>query len=65
MVKRRERDSTDYLIAFARAAERVARQADCSYDTAVDLMIERAESERCSVGDLAIAIVEGTVQFDS
>jgi hypothetical protein len=65
VVKRREREATDDLIAFTRAVERVARQADCSYDDAVDLMIERANSEHCSLGDIATAIIEGTVQFDS
>jgi hypothetical protein len=57
--------STYYLGGFARAAERVAVQARCSFDEATDLMIERADAEQCSLGDLAIAVVEGRIRFDA
>ncbi|MCU1464657.1 MAG: hypothetical protein JWM72_585 [Actinomycetia bacterium] len=57
--------ATYYLGGFARAAERVAVQARCSFDEATDLMIERADTERCSLGDLAIAVVEGRIRFDN
>ena len=56
--------ATYYLGGFARAAERVAVQARCSFDEATDLMIERADDDHCSLGDLAIAVVEGRIRFD-
>jgi hypothetical protein len=57
--------STYYLLCFHRAIDRVAAQADCSVADATDLLLHRAEAEQCSLGDLAIAILEGRVRFDS
>jgi len=64
-VKYRDPTSADYMIMFTRATERVAVQACCPHDAAIDLMLERADAERCSLGDLAIAIIAGTVRFDT
>jgi hypothetical protein len=55
--------ATYYLGGFARAAQRVAVQAHCSFDEATDLMVDRADVEQCSLGDLAIAVVEGRIRF--
>jgi len=52
------------LDAFTRAVERVAGQARCTPDEAIDLMMDRAIQERCSLGDLALAVVDGTLRFD-
>jgi hypothetical protein len=55
--------STYHLLAFTRAVDRVADQASCSRDDATELLIERANSERCSLGDLAHAVLERRIQF--
>ena len=58
--------SDNYTLgSFARATDRVAVQARCTFDEATDLMFERAEAERCSLGDIAIAVIEGRIRFDA
>jgi hypothetical protein len=56
--------STYYLLSFERAVEQVAAQADCSVDDAIDLMLLFAETDECSLGDLAVAVLDGRVRFD-
>jgi hypothetical protein len=53
------------LDAFTRAVHRVADQARCTFDEAIDLMLDRSIVERCSLGDLALSVVEGTLRFDA
>ena len=55
--------STFYLLDFERAVEHVAMQTGRSPDDASDRMIERAHVEQCTLGDLALAVVEGRVRF--
>ncbi len=52
-----------YLLDFQRAVEQVATQAACSLDDAIDLMLLRAEHDECSLGDLAMAVLDGRVAF--
>jgi len=52
-----------YLLDFQRAVERVASQAGCSTDDAIDLMLHRAEVDECSLGDLALSVLAGRVAF--
>ena len=61
-----ERDrfaSMFYLLDFQRAVELVATQAACSQHDAIDLMLHRAEQDECSLGDLAIAVLDRRVAF--
>jgi hypothetical protein len=51
--------STFHLLAFQRALDLVVAQECCSRNDATDLMVHRAEAEQCSLGDLAIAVLEG------
>jgi hypothetical protein len=48
-----------YLLAFQRALDLVVAQTCCSRNDATDLMVHRAEAEQCSLGDLAIAVLDG------
>ena len=52
------------LDAFTRAVQCVADQARCTFDEAIDLMMDRAILERSSLGDLALGVVEGQTRFD-
>jgi hypothetical protein len=56
--------SSYHLVRFARATARVEAQAHCSTDHATDLMIEHCDREGCSLGELALAVVQGRIRFD-
>jgi hypothetical protein len=57
--------STFYLLEFERAVDCVVGQTGRSVDDVSDRTIERAHVEQCTLGDLAMAVVEGKVRFDA
>jgi hypothetical protein len=50
-------------IRVAQASGMVAAQADCSPDTALRLMKERAEETSVSLRDIAVAVLERRTRF--
>jgi hypothetical protein len=52
-------------VRLAQAAGMVSVQAGCTLSTAVLLMHYRAQLIGCSVGDIAIAVVERHISFGS
>jgi hypothetical protein len=56
--------SSYHLVRFACATARVTAQAQCSTDDATDLMIDHCDNEGCSLGVLALAVVQGRIRFD-
>ena len=56
--------SRDYVALFALANRYVAAQAGCSLEDATDAMLDRSVADGCSLGDLAVGVVEGRVRFD-
>jgi ANTAR domain len=50
-------------IRVAQASGMVAAQADCSPDTALRLMKERAEATGVSLSDIAVAVLERRARF--
>jgi hypothetical protein len=50
-----------YLVGFQRALDLVVAQERCSRSDATDLLLHRAEAEQCSLGDLAMAVLDGAV----
>lgn len=53
------------LTNFTRAVRALAQRTGCSVEDAVDLMFDRSIADGCSLGDVALAVVEGRIHFDS
>lgn len=53
-----------YVVAFEESVRRVAVALGRSLDDAVDLMMDRAELIGCSLGDLAVEILDGRIHLD-
>jgi hypothetical protein len=48
-----------------RAAEMASAQAGCSIEETLALMVGRAEVERVSIDEIAVAVLAGLIRFDT
>ncbi len=53
------------VTTFTVAVRAVADRVGCSLDDATDLMFDRSMTDGSSLGDVAVAVVEGRICFDS
>lgn len=53
------------VLALANAMGMVSVQADCTLDEALDLIVDRAQIARCTVYEIAVAVVDGSIRFDT